>query len=100
MDLIVPITVEFVAPDLHLFEFLIGDSDSSRVIVGIQFRVNLKASCGGGAGDQADDRFEASQGLTAPVLADVGEQPMLDLVPLAGTRWKVANENPQAGFVG
>lgn len=33
--------------------------------------------------NQTDDRSEAHQGLTAPVRADVGEEPVLNLVPFA-----------------
>src|ERR1017187_8566995 len=38
------------------------------------------------AGHQIDDDFMAHQRLATPVLSDEGEQPMFDLVPLAGVR--------------
>src|SRR5215204_637734 len=40
------------------------------------------------------------QGRAAPVHGDVGEEPMLDLVPLAGTRREVADRDRQAGAIG
>ena len=60
LDFVVPVAVEFVASDLNLFEFLIGDFDSSRVSFGIEFGVDFETGRGGCTGDKADDRFEAS----------------------------------------
>ncbi len=94
LDFVIPITVELVAPDFDLIEFLIGDLDASRIGLWIQFRMNLKTGGGGGTGDEVDDGFETSQWLAPPVLADAGEEPMLDFVPLAGTWREVANKDP------
>ena len=41
---------------------------------------------GGRGGDQVDDRRKLGERFAAPVDGDEGEQPMLDLVPLAGAR--------------
>jgi hypothetical protein len=92
--------VEFIAQDVDFCDFLLGDSDSRRVGSSIQFGMDLEAGRRGGAGDKTDDRLEATLRLASPVLADVGEQPMLDLVPLAGAGRKVTDEDSQAGFVG
>ena len=46
--------------------------------------LHLQTGAGGGGGDQLDDGLVADQRLAAPVLGDEREQPMLDLVPLAG----------------
>ena len=43
---------------------------------------------------------KTAQRFAAPVLADVGEEPVLDLVPLAGSRWEVTHRDSQPGFVG
>ena len=42
----------------------------------------------------------APEWLAAPVLADKGEEPMLDLVPFAGARRKVAHREVETGLVG
>src|SRR5689334_10909386 len=39
------------------------------------------------------------QGLTAPIAGDVTKQPMLDFVPLARARWKMANLQLQVQVV-
>ncbi len=99
-DLVVPIAVELVAVDIDAFKFLVGDLDAGLVGFCVEFGVNLEACLGGGSGDEAYDGLETAQWLAAPVLADVGKEAMLDLVPFAGTRRKVTDNDPQAGFVG
>lgn len=46
------------------------------------------------------DHLVARQWSAAPVLGDMGEQPVLHLVPLAGARRKMVDGNGQADFVG
>ena len=59
-----------------------------------------QAGLGGGGGDQLDDDLMADQRLAAPVLADEGEQAMLDPVPFAGAGRQVGHRDGQAGLVG
>lgn len=40
------------------------------------------------------------KGLASPIAGDVTEHTVFDLVPLAGTRWKVADFNRLADFIG
>ena len=42
-------------------------------------------------GNQIDDDVMTDQSPVAPVLSDVAEHAVLDLVPLAGAWWKVAH---------
>jgi len=42
----------------------------------------------------------ADEGPGPPVLADEGEEPVLDFVPLAGAGWQVADDDVEAEFVG
>ena len=49
--------------------------------------------------DQINDGLETTRRLAAPVLSDVTEQTMLNLVPLAGPRREVADPNLQFGLV-
>jgi hypothetical protein len=55
--------MEFVALDLHLGKFWIRDLDAGRVGFRIQFSMNLQTGCGRRRGDEADNRFETSQGF-------------------------------------
>ena len=42
----------------------------------------------------------ASKRLAAPILGDVAEHAVFNLVPLAGARWKVTDSDRQAQVVG
>ena len=45
--------------------------------------MDLQAGFGCGSGDQVDDDLQAGQRMAAPVLSDLAEQAVLDLVPFA-----------------
>ena len=64
----------------------VGYGDSSRVGVEIQAGGDCQASGGAGCADEADDRVEVDERPPPPMDADVGEQSVFDLVPLAGAR--------------
>jgi hypothetical protein len=66
----------------------------------VEFRVHLQSLRGGRGGDEIDNHLEAQQRLATPVLADEAKQPVLDFVPLAGARRKVAHRDPQPSFIG
>jgi hypothetical protein len=51
----------------------------------IEFTPDAKPGRGAGGSDQIDDHRETHEGLATPVGADVREEPMLDLGPLAST---------------
>ena len=63
------------------------------------FRFDFQASLSRGGGDKLDDDFMTDQRLAAPILGDVTEEPMLDLVPLARRRRKMTDADLQAGFL-
>ena len=81
-------------------EFCIGDFASFFVLAGVEFGVDLQAGLGGGVADEVDDDFVGLQRFAAPVAGDMAEQPMFDLVPLAGAGRKMADLNLQPCFVG
>jgi hypothetical protein len=81
-------------------KLLLAHLDPFRVLARVQLTLDAKAGSGGGAGDQVDDDFMAHQRFATPVLSDEGEQTVLDLVPLAGSRRKVADRDLQPDFVG
>ena len=53
-----------------------------------------------GRGDQFDNNLMTDQRTTAPILRYETKQPMLDLVPFAGSRRKMTNRDRQAERVG
>jgi hypothetical protein len=49
--------------------------------------------------DQVHHDLQAPQGHATPILRDMAEHPVLDLIPLARTRWEVADRNRQAKLI-
>src|SRR5450759_1411905 len=50
--------------------------------------------------DKIHDNGAADQRMSSPILRDMAEQPMLDGVPFAGARWKMADRDLQSGLIG
>jgi hypothetical protein len=71
--------VERVGREVDRGELLVGDLDLLRVLALVESRVNLQAGAGRCRCDRVDDDGVADQRPTAPGLADVAEQPVLDL---------------------
>src|SRR4051794_4529803 len=85
---------------LECLHLLVWDLDTFGVGGFVGFGVDAESGAGGGGADGLDDHFVAGQRPPAPVHGDVEEQPVLDLVPLRGTRWEVADGDRQAGAGG
>jgi len=96
---VVPITVECVGFQLEFRKLRITHFDGLLIMTGIQSRFDGQACLRGRVRDQADDRFVAHQGFASPVLGDEAEQAMFDLVPFAGARGKVTDDQLQFQFV-
>ena len=80
--------------------FLIGDFLAFRVDGSVDFGVYPESFRSGGVGDERDDYGEAFERLTAPVLGDVAEHFMFDLVPFTGARRQMTDIDLQPGLSG
>ena len=91
--------MKVVGLEIERGQLRVGDLDASRVVAAIEFGSNLQACASRCVGDQLDDHFVTHQRPTSPVLGDVREHAMLDLVPLAGPGREVAHLDgqPEAG---
>jgi hypothetical protein len=85
---------------LHGLHLLSTHFASGRVLASIQPASHGQALRGGGPGNQMHDCFVITQRLATPVGGDEGEQPVLDLVPLAGARREVADRDGEPGLIG
>ena len=74
--------MEWVAGDGERFHLCIADLLALLIGMGVERAGNLEAGRGGGCCDQFDDGHAIEERASAPVLGDVAEQPVLDLVPL------------------
>jgi transposase len=80
-------------------EFFIGDLDTGPVSLGIQLRSNPQPGLRRRVADQIHDDRPRAERLATPVLRDVAEHAVLDLVPLARPGWEVAHRDPQAQVI-
>ena len=78
----------------------VGDGDALWIEIVVDLAADGEAGLGGGCGDQVDDDAIADEGFGAPVLTDEREQAVLDLVPLAGARRQVVDDDVDTDFVG
>ena len=78
----------------------VGDSDALLVEGLVDLAAHGEAGLCGRRRDQVDDDTIADERLSAPVLADVREEAVLDLVPLAGARRQVVDGDVDVEFVG
>src|SRR5271165_6462896 len=99
-DCIVPLAVEGVALDVDSGQFGFGDFDTAWIARAIEVAGNGESFDGRGGGDQLDDDLMADERLAAPVLGDVGEQSVLDAVPLAGAGRQMDDRHGEARLVG
>src|SRR5689334_781340 len=78
----------------------VGHLETSLVGILVQLGTDAEPCFGGRAADQIDHDLAADQGTSAPVVGDVAEHPMFDLVPLAGSGGKVTDLDREAEVIG
>src|SRR6266513_6300312 len=64
----------------------VGHHDAGRIATLVQLRLDSQASRRSGVANQRHDGFKRPERTPAPVLCDVAEEAVFDLVPLAGAR--------------
>ena len=74
--------MEWVALDVESLHLGIGDFDALFVGCSVERAFDFQAGFGGRRSDQLDDGQAIGQGPRTPVLRDVAEPAMFDLVPL------------------
>src|SRR5579864_5516682 len=97
---VVPFAVEAMRPDVETGELVVRDRDGLLVEVAVEGGLDAESRLRHGVPDEADDGFDTLERTTAPVLRDVAEHPVLDLVPLARARWVVRDGHVEARLVG
>ena len=90
--------MERIAFDVERRHFCIADLDAFFIGVGVEFAADGQARLGRGRGDQLDDRRLTRERPTAPVLGDMAEQAVLDLVPLCAAETYAERSNAQEPY--
>src|SRR5687767_9694447 len=93
---IVPLAVEFGPFESKSSELGGGHLLPGGVLTLVQGRADLQTTFRPRVGNQINNDCMAHQGAPTPILGDLREHPVLDLVPLAGARRKVTHGNLQA----
>ena len=85
--------MEVVGLEGNRLELLCAHSNSLWVLGGIEPTSDLQPAPGCGGRDQFHDHFVTREWLPSPVLGDEREEPVFDLVPLAGPGREVADRD-------
>ena len=75
--------MELVAGDVEAFHCGFADLDALLIAAGVERTFDLQTGVGGRCPDQLDHGKTIRKRPAAPVLRDVAEQPVLDLVPFS-----------------
>ena len=90
--------MKLVSDEVKRLEFLIADFDARGIHVGVLDGSDDQSFLGSGMRDEFNDGLKRDQGLGTPVEREVGEEPMFDLVPIAGSRRKRTDAEAQSGL--
>ena len=77
-----------------------GKFDSGGIAAGIERGSDRESGAGVGLTDLLKNRWIINEGLASPLLADFGEESVLDRIPLGGTAWVVANGDGESEGIG
>src|SRR5580693_6847644 len=91
--------MEWVAFDCDCAHLRLADLDALFVGTIVEDALHREARLGFRCTDQLDDSQSAFEWPTPPVLRNMAEHAMLDLVPLRGAGWIVIDVERQAGLV-
>jgi hypothetical protein len=97
---IVPFPVERRRNKVDLGHLGVGNPSPFRIGPFIEPTLNSQPRLGRGGRDQLDNDLMRHQRLAPPVLRDKGKEPMLDLVPLPGSRRQMADFDGHLPLVG
>jgi hypothetical protein len=90
---VVPVAVPGVPVQRQGGHLLVADLDPGVIGAGVEVGADGQPGPGGGRGDRVDDDLVAGQRPAPPIHRDVGEQPVLDPVPLRCPRREVAHRD-------
>src|SRR6266568_2091042 len=99
MHRIVPVSVKLMGLDVETRHLLLGDLDALLVVSEVKIGVDAQTVRGCCVRYEINNDIQVREWSAPPVSRDVAEQAVLNLVPLAGSRWKVVDMNHQASFV-
>jgi hypothetical protein len=86
--------MELIAGDVEGFHYGFAHLDAFLIAAGVERALDRETGFGRCRSDQFDDGKAVGKRPAAPVLRDVAEQPVLDLVPLcAAETWEERSDD-------
>ena len=92
--------MELITGDVEAFHSGFADFNAFLVGAGVERAFNLEAGLCGRRSDQLDHGKAIRERPATPILCDVAEQPVLNLVPLRSARRIVVDADCETGLVG
>jgi len=84
---------------IDLGKLRIRDFESLGIFLFVEFSTYGQTSLGSRSGNELDDCAKTAQGFAAPVDTDERKKPVLDFVPLTGSRRQVAHRDRELKFI-
>jgi hypothetical protein len=97
-DFVIPFAVKFIAENCQLCHVLIRDFDACAIERIVYLGLNCEPLFSACVSNAVYDLGSAFQSTTTPILADMAEHAMFDLVPLAGARREVTDMDGHVEF--
>src|ERR1700676_415375 len=97
MERVVPGAMPLVSGQRERLQFLVGDDNTLRIEVGVEFGADGESGFGGGSGDEFHDCSVGGEWTSPPVHRDEAEHPVFDLVPLRRAWWIVDDGDLETG---
>ena len=79
---------------------VVGDLDACGVVAGQECGTDGESGFSARGADEVEDGFVGKQWLACKVLGDLGEQAVLDGVPLGGARWVMTDGDREPKAIG
>ena len=92
--------MELIAGDIEAFHLGFADLDALMIAARVECALDFQTGLGRRRADQLDHGKAIGERPAAPVLRDVAEQPVLDLVPLRRARRVVADMDRKSRLIG
>src|SRR6266498_3347763 len=96
---IVPVAMKLVFLEIDRSKLCVRHFDAFLIMPFVEFCVNTKAFSRGSMPNQIDHHCSTKQRSAAPILGDMTEHSVLNLIPLTGTRGEMTDRDAQSALI-
>ena len=87
MDGVIPFATPGIRFEMNVSQLLIGNAPTFGIVALVKPTMDLKTGARRGCRNEIHNDLMGDERFTPPILRDKGKEPMLNLVPLAGS-WR------------